>query len=48
MHEMQTIVTDVVSLCIRPAVTRLSKLGFALQGSFGAAIAKSRWPLVFF
>jgi len=52
MHEMQTIVTNVHGVCLS---VRLSvclsvchagaQLGFTVWGSFGAAIAKSLWPL---
>jgi len=41
MHEMQTIVTDVCSVCLSQW---LSYLGFAVQGSFSAAFAKLLWP----
>jgi len=45
MHEMQTVVTDVRGVSVRPLICLL--LGFTVQGSFGAAFAKALWPLVF-
>jgi len=44
MHEMQTIVTDDHGVCL--SVT-LSDTRLHCTGSFGAAYAKSLWPLVF-
>jgi len=49
MHEMQTIVTDVRGVCLsdRPFVCHAAQGGFTMRGSFGAAYAKSLWPVVF-
>jgi len=48
MHEMQILVTDVrgVSLSDSPSVCHADQLGFTVRWSFGAAFAKSLWPLV--
>jgi len=47
MHEMQTIVTDVRGICpVSQSVCHAAQLGFTVQGSFGAAFAKSLWSFV--
>jgi len=53
MHEMQTIVNDVRGVCLSVRlsvslfVTPLNSAARAVcAGSFGAAFAKSLWPLV--
>jgi len=48
MHEMQTIVSDVCSVCLSVCLSVSTRLisGFTARGSFGAAFAKSLWPLV--
>jgi len=49
MHEMQTIVTDVHCVCpsVRQSVCHAAQLTrLQCTGAFGAAFAKSLWPLV--
>jgi len=48
MHEMQTIVTDVRSVCpsVCLSVAPLNSVAGACMGSFSAAFAKPPWPLV--
>jgi len=41
IHEMQTIVTDVRGVCLSRGLCQQ-----CVWGSFGAAFAKSLWPLV--
>jgi len=44
MHEMQTIVADVHSVC--QSVCHTAQLGFTVRRSFGAVFAKLLWPFV--
>jgi len=51
MNEMQSIVVDVRDVCLSvcPSVSLSrgsAQLGFTVRGLFGAAFAKSLWPLV--
>jgi len=48
MHEMQTIAADMRGVCLSVclSVCHAAQLGFTMRGSFGAAFAKSLWPLV--
>jgi len=49
MREMQTIVTDDRGVCLSVclSVCHAAQLSFTVRVSFGAAFAKSLWPLVF-
>jgi len=47
MHEMQTIVTDVRSVCLSVSMSQLlNYLAFTVRGSFDAAFVKLLCPLV--